>query len=202
MMISPVSWHHSAEVALNAAPLLHTRMRLEDRCENALAGFVALDIFCLLSQSHCQSLGMPKGSFSMAGQTCLNLQSCALSSAIICLTKPTDFEPWAHGFGRLSELPVEQFFSFCRRQSENSQLSARAYWQASARQCLKMEKLIAKQPPAKTGSPALSQDQQLGMEWHGVFPVIHSNFIDSSLAQVILLRYVLWFVPSSMAVPF
>ena len=64
----------------------------------------------------------------------------ALSAAIICFTKSHDFEPWAHGFGRLTELPIEQFFSFCRRQSENSQLTARAYWQASARQCLKMEK--------------------------------------------------------------
>jgi len=129
-------------VALNAAPLLHGRMSLEQRCENAIAGFVALDCFRLLSESLCSTLGLPKGSFSMAAQTCLNLQSCALSAAIICFTKSHDFEPWAHGFGRLTELPIEQFFSFCRRQSENSQLTARAYWQASARQCLKMEKLI------------------------------------------------------------
>ena len=138
-------------------------MSLEHRCENAISGFVALDIFRLLSESLCSNLGMPKGTCSMAAQTCLNLQSCALTAAIICFTKNHDFEPWYNGFGRLTELPIEQFFSFCRRQSENSQLSARAYWQARARQCLKMEKLIAKEHAAKSGSPALSQDQRLGM---------------------------------------
>ena len=62
-------------------------------------------------------MGLPKGSCGMAPQTRLNLQSCCLAILVITVTKEKLWNPWNHGFGRLSEMPVEHWFSSLRRQS-------------------------------------------------------------------------------------
>ena len=55
-----------------------------------------------------------------------------------------------NGFGRLSELTVEQHFSMLRAQSNNAQLTARAYFKAAARVALKVGKGLKKPHTAST----------------------------------------------------
>ena len=153
--------HRTAKVAHTAAPLLHRRLSLEHRCEVAVTGFLLVDLFRLTADQKCSKLKLPKGSLFMAGQTSTALQLCALSAALICITKTDDFEPFRTGFGRISELPIEQHFSFLRQQSSNSQLGARAYFQASARQTLRLNKFLEKEPVPKKGEPALTEKKLL-----------------------------------------
>ncbi|CAL1164821.1 unnamed protein product [Cladocopium goreaui] len=59
-------------------------------------------------------------------------------------TMDPGFNAWGNGFGRLSELTVEQHFSMLRAQSNNAQLTARAYFKAAARVALKVGKGLKK----------------------------------------------------------
>ena len=61
--------------------------------------------------------------------TVRNLQELAASAVLHCLAKPVPFKR-----SRLSELKVEMWFSLLQRQFANSQMTARSYVQASARQ--------------------------------------------------------------------
>lgn len=130
------------EVGLNLAPLLHRDVPLETRCELGLSGFLCLDVFQMLSHDMDRTLNLPRGSSFWAPQTVLNLQSACLSGVLMTLTKDETFSPWTFGNCRLTELPVEEHFSFCRGQSSNSQLSCRAFWQASARVSMRTGKKL------------------------------------------------------------
>lgn len=116
----------------------------------------------MVSDEICTKRSLPTGSCFMAGQTCTNIQGCALSLVVLALTKETSFEPWKFGNARLSELPVEQWFSSLRSQSSNSQLSCRAFYQASARVLMKHGKLLdnIKAEPIQ-GTPPLSEAEFL-----------------------------------------
>ena len=148
------------EVALNVAPLLHKCLNLSQRCENAVAGFVALDIFGLQAADKCLELGLPTGSCYMANQTVVNLQACSLACMVICYTKPDEMELWKNGHCRASELAIEQFFGILRNQSSTAQFGARGYWQASARHALKMQKQLQQQKAPLPGAARLT-DQEL-----------------------------------------
>ena len=149
------------QVALNAAPLMHRDLSLSQRCQAGLEGFLALDLFTLLADTTAKSLKLPKGSCAMAPQTVLNLQSASLAGVLLTCTKDALFEPYK-GFGRLSELPVEQYFSALRSQVANSQLSGRAYFQASTRQSLVVNKVLKDQKAPSTGTTALKPTELLG----------------------------------------
>jgi hypothetical protein len=66
------------------------------------------------------------------------------------------FNAWGNGFGRLSELTVEQHFSMLRAQSNNAQLTARAYFKAAARVALKVGKGLNKEKPHTASTKPLS----------------------------------------------
>ena len=146
------------------APLLHKRLPLAARCEIALSGYLALDLFKLKADQKCEQLYAPTGSTYMAPQTQHNLQGVALMTAVICCTKEATWSPWTYGQSRLSELSVEEWFSHLRKQSPNSQLSCRAYWKAGARTQLSHgQKLLeCKAIDFKEGEPALTEEQLLG----------------------------------------
>ena len=55
----------------------------------------------------------------------------ALSGILICLTKDPEFSPWRYGHNRLTELPIEQHFSYLRQQSPNSQLTSQKFLASS-----------------------------------------------------------------------
>ena len=148
---------------MNLTPLLHRDVPLHLRCEIGVAGFVTLDVMRMLSEIWCRKLGAPTGSTFMATQTTVNLQAACLAGIVVCVTKEQHFSPWHSGQSRMSELPVEEHFSFCRRQSANSQLSARAFWTAAARVCLRHGHLLNQEPPPKpTGEKPLTAEQFLG----------------------------------------
>lgn len=157
------------QVALNAAPLLHQRMSLKERCETALTGFVAMDLFRMVSDGICHERKLPKGSLFMANQTSANLQLASLTAALICLTKEDSWDAFRTGHGRLSEASIEQFFGQIRQQSQNSQHSCRSYFLASARQTLRMHKILSKQSPPNRTEPKLTEAELLGFQ---VFAVI------------------------------
>ena len=146
-------------MALCIAPLLHTDMVLETRCETGLTGFLAVELFRMLAEQKTHEMKLPKGSGFMANQTVTNLVACALSAVVLCITKDRSFSPWRWGNARLSELPIEQWFSHLRSQSPNSQLSTRAFFQASARMSLRVNKDLNKEKAASHdgGEPALSE---------------------------------------------
>lgn len=141
-------------------------LSLKDRCEMALSGFVAVDVFALIAAGKCSEMKQPRGSCFMAPQTCQNIQSVALVTALMCHTKPASFCPWIEGFGRITELPIEQWFGFLRGQSQNAQLSTRQFFFASARQSLKHSKSLnnSKAGPRKE-EQKLTEDECLFLIW-------------------------------------
>eukprot|EP00438_Fugacium_kawagutii_P008763 Skav206806 [mRNA] locus=scaffold1990:253368:261683:- [translate_table: standard] len=149
-------------VAMNLVPLLHCKSTLADRCETGIAGFVTIDIMRFLAEILCKKMGAPTGSTFLAPQTATNIQASCLSGILLCITKDANFEPWKFGEARLTELPIEEFFSFCRRQSANSQLSARAYFHAAARVALRNSNLLNKEKVNRLkGEKALTREQPL-----------------------------------------
>lgn len=95
---------HNCVVALCIAPCTHKDLRLAQRCEVALSGFLCIDLFRMAAESLCSARTLPRGSLFMAPQTCHNLQGVALSVIVVCLTKSPDFSPWTRGQSRLSEI--------------------------------------------------------------------------------------------------
>lgn len=156
------------QVALNAAPLLHRRMPLMERCETALTGFVSMDLFRMIADRLSRERRLPKGALFMASQTSSTLQLAALSAALICLTKDPTWDPFRTGHGRLSELSIEQHFGCLRQQAQNSQLSCRSYFLASARQTLRMHKILSKQSPPNGAEHPLTELQLLVFQMFAV----------------------------------
>lgn len=158
---------HNAVCALALAPSMHTAMGLKDRCLNAVTGFVLLDCFDMLAEGKCKQQKLPTGSCFQAKQTVYNMQCVALTTAIMCLALPDKWDPWHHGQARVSEISIEQHFGHLRGMSPTAQLPARAYFYASARQAIKMGKVMnrlkpnAEQPDVKR----LSDEEPLRLEF-------------------------------------
>ena len=142
---------HNVAVALNMAGLLHADLTLAQRCEASVSFFILMDVVQILAAAKAQKLRMPVGSCQMAQQTITNLQSCSLAAIMFCLSQEPTFQPFDHGFARMSELPIEHWFGMIRVQSTNAQHSARSYWQSVGRQQLKHGKLLLN---AKTPRPS------------------------------------------------
>lgn len=136
------------KVGLCVASVMHGDMTLQVRAETALCGFLCIDIFKLLASERCRKLKLPTGSLFMASQTAANIQACALSALMICLSKAPEFNPWAAGHGRLTELPIEQYFGALRQTSPNAQLNCRQYFAASIKQSLKSGVKLQKVKPS------------------------------------------------------
>ena len=151
-------------MALCLVPLLMRAIPLSMRAECGVAGFIALDLFQMLSQQLCRKMGAPTGSTFWAGQTVSNLQHSCLSGVLLCAVKDASFNPWLHSGSRLTELGVEEQFAFLRSQASNSQLTSRGYFKATARTQLRAGSLLEKEkaPPAQ-GEPALNPEELLGI---------------------------------------
>lgn len=144
------------------APLIHKNLPLAARAEVALSGFLSVDLFRMLAEQKVTELQLPRGSLFMASQTCFNIQGVALSTVLIAISKTPDFQPWTYGHARLSELPVEEWFSYLRNQSNNSQLTRRGYFQAGCRQQIKRGKHFKTQNPvSRAGEPPLTEQEFL-----------------------------------------
>lgn len=151
------------EVALCQGALLHRNLSLQSRCECGLAGFLLLDLYKMLSNQRSSRLGQPRGSMFMSPQTMYNIQGVSLIASVICVSKDPNFHPWKVGSCRLSELPIEEWFSLLRRQSANAQLNCRAFFQASCRSSLKHgRQLNSIKPVKRSPEPPLTEEVSLG----------------------------------------
>ena len=167
---------HNLVCALCISPALHKDLSMMARCENALSGFLLLDMFRLLAEGHCKSHGLARGSTFMAGQTCYNMAGVALTTAAMCYSKPSALCPWLQGTARLSEMTIEELFGMLRGQTGNSQLSSRQYFQASARYMLKQNDALNKKQKVykPVAEKALTDEEFLGMLVHFVsFYIYH-----------------------------
>lgn len=168
-----VPWHlkgftlHNLVCSLCICPATHKFLKLEERCELSLAGFLLLDLYKVVADRLCQDRGLPKGTLWYAGQTMLNLQATALSTISLCVTKSSGWHPWTVGTSRLSEIAIEQRFGQLRTQSSNAQLSARAFWIACSRHAMKTGKNLNHNKPVKARSqePHMSDEQPLLCIW-------------------------------------
>lgn len=155
---------HNVTMAMCLSPCINREWRLQERCETAAAGFVAVDVFRMLGKTRASELGVPTGSQYMAPQTCHNVQGAALTVLAIACSKPPSFCPWRFGFARLSEITIEQGFGFVRAQSQNSQVSARSFFQSDARLSIKAGQELNKKMKGSGSAkqePALTEEECL-----------------------------------------
>ncbi|CAE7463165.1 ubiB, partial [Symbiodinium microadriaticum] len=123
-----VPWSLYGFLALNVtcgliqAALLHGTMSTEDRCVNALSGYVLLDLCQMRQSAAAAEEGQAAEASFLHSVTVRNLQELAASAVLHCLAKPVPFKR-----SRLSELKVEMWFSLLQRQFANSQMTARSY---------------------------------------------------------------------------
>ena len=149
---------------MNISPLLHKCLSMAERVETAISGYLCLDLFQVLASELCSKRSLPTGSMFLAQQTMRDLQACSLAAIVIGLTKGPDLEPWRRGFGRLSELAIEQLFGQLRSQSGNSQLTCRGYWQANARNAIKLTKNLHREEPLVGNEAPLSEEELLDLK--------------------------------------
>ena len=126
-------------------------MPLKVRCENALTGYVLLDIWRLVADRICTSRKLGRGSLWMAPQTHKNLQCCALGIVAVALNFDFPGDCWKSGHWRMTELPIEEWFGRLRSRSSTSQLSARAFWRSAAKEMLRYVKEGKVQPSSRSG---------------------------------------------------
>lgn len=163
---------HSLVTAMAISPLLNRGINLKQRCEIGLAGYACLELFRMVAEDICKEMQLPLGSCFLAGQSLSNLEWVAMSGVIVCVTKDIHSNPWLHGFGRLSEIGIEHHFGYLRQQSQNSQMTARQYFQYSARLAMqthfKLNKDMGK-PQEIEGEPALTEEEFLRLIAKGIF---------------------------------
>lgn len=145
-------------IALSTGPALHKTMEAKVRTQVAMEGFLLIDLFRMISDYQCQQRGLPKGSRWMASQTSENLQMVALSVILVGVTNDIG-DVYRSGFGRMSELPVEQHFGALRIQSASAQLSSRAYWKACARHMIRTSRRHeTSKTPVRSNCSPISDD--------------------------------------------
>lgn len=150
------------QVGMNIGSLITKSFTLQERLELAVSGYVAMDLFSLLAAEPCRKMKLPTGSTFLASQTRINIQAVSLATICVCASKSSQMNPWSAGNVRLSELAIEEFFGMIRSQSSTGQLSSRGYFQASARNSLKMLKQMEHNKHLPDGEPALTDEQQPG----------------------------------------
>lgn len=124
---------------------MHRSMELPVRCENAVTGFLVLDLYRLMADKLCTKRLLPKGSLWLAPQTHVNLQNIALGTISVCLSKdPESGDYWKGGHCRMCELGVEEWFGILRSRSITSQLTSRAYWRSAAKEMIRCSQLTSR----------------------------------------------------------
>jgi hypothetical protein len=115
------------------APATHGNLTLLQRLELSLTGFLLQDLWALLASFREAKFKVKKGMYQLAPQTRVHLQSLALGVAVIASSTALEtWNPWPRD-QVLSEIHIERTFGKYRSQSQSGELSARAYWSASAR---------------------------------------------------------------------
>ena len=116
--------------------MLHKSMPLAIRTENAMCGFVVMDLWKLMADRLASKRGLQRGVLWMANQSMKNIQSIALSLITVALSKHPIGDFWSHGHVRLGEVAIEEHFGRLRVQSSSANLTARSFWKAACREIL------------------------------------------------------------------
>ncbi len=99
----------------------------------------------------------------MAGQTRTNLQAVAMGAVCIGASKPEDWDCWRRPHS-CSEIHIERHFGRLRGQFASGEMSARSYWNASAKITRQLAKrVLTDGRPAKV-EPPLTPDQFLAFK--------------------------------------
>ena len=152
------------------APAVHSGLTMEERVELGISGFIALDLWALVSTKMEKDTGVGKGKMQMANQTRRALQDIALSVVAMCASKPEAWAPWSRPH-TLSEIHLERYFGQLRSQFTNSDMNARSYFAAAARVARATAKKVSKIPQAE-GSAFSGSRPPLR---HDEFPVFTSK---------------------------
>ncbi len=126
----------------------HKTMKLSERLQNAMSGYLLVDMFNMFSEQECKRRNLPRGSLSMSPQTSKNLQYVAMGIIGVCATLGDRPSPWCQGHLRMTELPIEEHFGRLRVQSASAQLSVRSFWRAAARDMVRQSRSRADKGPA------------------------------------------------------
>ena len=118
--------------ALCVAPLVHSKMTLEDRAECAISGFVLQDLWSMIATQREKSFRCPKGKMQMAGQTKSNMQQIALTTLAILTCRSPFWYPWNSSHS-LSEIRIEHHFGRLRSQFASGTMTTRDFFNAAAR---------------------------------------------------------------------
>lgn len=128
------------ELCTCKAVTMHHTMPLQDRLQNAMTGYLLVDLWAMLADAECKKRSLPKGSLSMSPQTAHNLQYVSMGIIGVCATLGDRQSPFLQGHNRMTELPVEEWFGALRCQSSSAQLTVRSFWQAAARQMIRQSR--------------------------------------------------------------
>eukprot|EP00435_Cladocopium_sp_Y103_P072345 s131_g40.t1 len=120
---------------------MHKSMAMTDRVENALAGYVLLDLFKLLSTKECRLRGLPVGSCWMAAQTHRNMQYVVMGFISAVLAKDPVGDPFKASHHRWTELPIEMWFGRLRQRAPGAQFNSKQYWAQSAAEMMRQQRL-------------------------------------------------------------
>ena len=142
------------------APAVHGSLKLADRCELALTGFLLQDLWSLMARKRERQQSVAKGMFQMAGQTRTNMQAIALTVACVCLTKDATWCPWQRD-QVLSEIHIERFFGRLRASSPSGDLTARSFWKAAAALARQNVARLKKEAAVDAVEEPLSEDEFL-----------------------------------------
>lgn len=77
----------STSVALSTAATMHQTMRIAERLEVAVSGFLVWDFWLLLGAKYEAKFNLAAGTATMAWQTRVNLQNVSLGLIVLLLTK-------------------------------------------------------------------------------------------------------------------
>ena len=115
-------------------------MSVQNRLENAFAGYVLLDVWKFLADRECRRRALPRGSLWMACQTHKNLQFVVMGLVASLVGKDSLGNPFRHGHHRWSELPIEEYFGRLRMRAHNSQFNAKQFWSAASAEMIGVSK--------------------------------------------------------------
>ena len=120
---------------------MHKSMAVRDRVENALTGYVLLDLFRLLSSKECRLRGLPAGSLWLAAQTHKNMQVVVMGFIQALLSKDPVGDPFQNSHHRWTELPIEMWFGRLRQRAPGCQFNSKQYWSQSAAEMMRQLRL-------------------------------------------------------------
>ena len=120
---------------------MHRTMSTSDRLENALCGYVLLDLFRLLANKECRLKGLPTGSCWLASQTHRNMQFVVQGFVQALLSKDAIGNPFQASHHRWTELPIELYFGRLRQRAQGAAFNSKQFWAHAAAEMMRQQRL-------------------------------------------------------------